>query len=142
MAAMHGWAAGRATERASPKEIAELQKLLDLALAAKDPGEFGPLSWDFHRNINILAHSPRLLRAMMLISRTGPQILPLTFPTEMEPTKKRYRVIMKAIAAGDAAKAESETRAFTLEVGRWILDLLGSAGTDELTAAHQEQFGP
>lgn len=135
IAVLHGWAAGQAAVLADAAEVADLQSRLDRALAASDSGEFGHAAWDFHRQVNILAHSNQLLRTLRLIQRANPRVFPLSFPEEMEPTKERYRVVMKAIVEHDAGTAEAQMRAFSLDLVGWMLNLIGA---DSAEPAHTD----
>ena len=61
-AVLHGWAAGQAATVATDAELAELDDICQAGLETEDPFEFGRLSMDFHRKINLLAHSQRLYK--------------------------------------------------------------------------------
>jgi DNA-binding GntR family transcriptional regulator len=110
-AVLHGWAAGRAAGLASEAEMDELGRVCRAAVDAVDPFEFGRLGMQFHRQINLLAQSPRLIRTLIGIQQTVPRTIPFTIPEEVRPAKKRLEAILAAIRSRDARQAERLTRA-------------------------------
>jgi len=60
-----GMAARHAATRATDEEISELLTLVEEKPAT--PGQRAQLSWQFHRKINAMAHSPRLAAALRAV---------------------------------------------------------------------------
>jgi DNA-binding GntR family transcriptional regulator len=119
-AVLHGWAAGRAAEHATDAEIEELATVCQAAVDTEDPYEFAQLGMQFHRQINLLAHSQRLVRTLIGIQQTVPRTIPFTIPEEVGPSKERFRAILAAIQSHDAQRAEQLTRA-NLTIGVELL---------------------
>jgi DNA-binding GntR family transcriptional regulator len=119
-AVLHGWAAGRAAELASEAEIEELGRVYRAAIEAADAYEFGRMGMQFHRQINLLARSPRLIRTLIGIQQTVPRTIPFTIEEEVGPAKKRLEAILAAIRSRDAERAERLTRA-NLMIGLELL---------------------
>jgi DNA-binding GntR family transcriptional regulator len=119
-AVLHGWAAGRAAEHATDAEIEELARVCQAAVDAEDPYEVAQLGMQFHRQINLLAHSQRLIRTLIGIQQTVPRTIPFTIPEEVGPGKERFRAILAAIQSRDAQRAEQLTRA-NLTIGVELL---------------------
>jgi DNA-binding GntR family transcriptional regulator len=128
IAVLHAWAARRAAERASDVELAELGDLCRVTVDARDPYEFGQLAMQFHRKINLLSHSPRLIRTLSSFQRTVPRAMPFTMPDEMAPSKARYLEIVAAIRSRDAESAERLTRAQSMNSVGLLLQSLEAVG--------------
>lgn len=111
IAVLHAWAAGRAATVASDEEIAELAAICQSALDTSDPYQFGRFGMRFHRKINLMAHSPRLIRILRSFQHTVPRALPFSIPDEMEPSKQTFRGIVAAIQSRDGDLAERRVRA-------------------------------
>jgi DNA-binding GntR family transcriptional regulator len=129
-AVLHGWAARRAAELASEVEIQELERVCRAAMDAVDPYEFGRLGMQFHRQINLLARSPRLIRTLIGIQQTVPRTIPFTIAEEVGSAKKRQEAILAAISARDADRAERLTRANMMIGLELLLRSWESAGRD------------
>lgn len=120
IAVLHAWAAGRAAVQASDEELAGLEDLCERVVDTSDPYQFGQLAMQFHRKINLLSHSPRLIRTLSGFQQTVPRAMPFNIPDEMAPSKARYVEIVEAIRARDADLAERLTRSHSMN----SLDLL------------------
>jgi DNA-binding GntR family transcriptional regulator len=114
VAVLHGWAARRATELATSEELDELELLCNRTLEAIDPLEYSQRSWSYHRQMNILARSPRLIRTIASVQRTVPRIFPASNSAEMATFKKGIRAINAAMRARDCDAAEELVRALSM----------------------------
>jgi DNA-binding GntR family transcriptional regulator len=131
IAVMHAWAAGRAALLASDEELSELDDLCQSAVQASEPYEFGQLAMQFHRKINILSHSPRLIRTLSGFQQTVPRAMPFNIPDEMSPSKARYVEIVDAIKRRDAELAERLTRSHSMNSLVLLLRSIEGSGSEE-----------
>jgi DNA-binding GntR family transcriptional regulator len=134
IAVMHAWAAGRAAVRASDDELAELDDLCDRVVHTSDPYEFGQLAMQFHRRINLLSHSPRLIRTISGFQQTVPRAMPFNIPDEMAPSKGRYVEIVEAIKARDPKLAEGLTRSHSMNSLDLLLRSIEGPGSEKRRA--------
>jgi DNA-binding GntR family transcriptional regulator len=118
---LHGWAAGRAASNASATEIAELGAICRSAMETEDPYDFGLICMQFHRKINLMAHSSRLIRTLIGFQQSVPRAVPFNDPRAVEPGNDEHRAIVAAIEARDAELAERLTRDHAM---RMTVDLL------------------
>jgi DNA-binding GntR family transcriptional regulator len=118
---LHGWAAGRAAVKASDAEIEELGAICRSAMETEDPYDFGLVSMQFHRQINLMAHSPRLIRTLVGFQQSVPRAVPFNDPRAVEPGNDEHRAIVAAITARDAELAERLTRDHAMKM---TVDLL------------------
>jgi DNA-binding GntR family transcriptional regulator len=131
IAVLHGWAAGLAASVASDEELAELAEICREAVRADDVYDFSRLAMLFHRKINLMAHSPRLIRTLQGFEQTVPRTIPFTVPEEIAPSKVRYQGIVAALQDRDSDQAERLTRAHSLMAVRWLLNAIDSDGHPE-----------
>jgi DNA-binding GntR family transcriptional regulator len=121
VAVLHGWAAGRAARTASATEIEELDAICRAGMETEDPYDFGLMAMRFHRKINLIAHSSRLIRTLIGFQQSVPRAVPFNVPTAVEPGKDEHRAIVAAIEARDAELAERLTRDHAMKM---TVDLL------------------
>jgi DNA-binding GntR family transcriptional regulator len=114
-AVLHGWAAGRAATVASDAELGELERIYQAEVETDGPYEFGRLAMQFHRKINLLAHSPRLIRTLVACQQAVPRTMPFHVPDQMGPSKERHRAVLAAIRDRDPERAERLTRSQAME---------------------------
>jgi DNA-binding GntR family transcriptional regulator len=124
VAVLHGWAAGRAAHVASESEITALAEVSDSAHMVRDPYEFGRLAMDFHRRINQMAHSTRLIRTLVALEQTVPRTAPFNIPDAIPGSKTAHRGIVAALQTRDAELAEHRTRANALTYVNMLLQSL------------------
>jgi DNA-binding GntR family transcriptional regulator len=124
VAVLHGWAAGRAAHVASDSEIAALAGISDAALTVHDPYQFGGLAMDFHRQINVMAHSTRLIRTLVALEQTAPRTAPFNIPDAIPSSKAAHRGIVAALRVRDAELAERRTRDNALTYVNMLLQSL------------------
>jgi DNA-binding GntR family transcriptional regulator len=113
---------------ASDAELEELAEICHAAVATDDVYEFGHLAMQFNRKINMLAHSPRLIRTLRTIEQSVPRTMPFTVPEETAPSKRRYLAILEAIQSRDPGEAERLTRAYSLIAVDWLMRSIDTSG--------------
>jgi DNA-binding GntR family transcriptional regulator len=128
IAVLHAWAAGQAARVASDSELEELAEICHAAVATDDVYEFGRLTTQFNRKINLLAHSPRLIRTLRSIEQTVPRTMPFTVPEETKPSKMRYLAILAAIQSRNAEEAERLTRVHSQLAVEWLMRSIETSG--------------
>jgi DNA-binding GntR family transcriptional regulator len=114
IALLHGWAAGQAAIKASDDELDELAAVCQDAVETEDRYEFGHLAMQFHRKINLLAHSSRLIRTLVGFRQIVPRTVPFSIPEQMKPSKERHIAILNAIRSRDPELAERLTRSHSM----------------------------
>jgi DNA-binding GntR family transcriptional regulator len=114
-AVLHGWAARRAATLASTREIAELAAMCQPASHDEDPYAWGLQAMQFHRKINLLARSPRLIRTLIAFQQTVPRTIPFVVRAEMAPSHDGHQAIVAAIQARNAELAEQLTRSHSMK---------------------------
>lgn len=98
-----------AAQRRSPEDLVQLQKLTADEESIEDPLAFRKLDWSFHQGI--ARAGGNLLFTFLLNSvrpvheRWGP--LYFAIPGTIDMTRRFHRLIVRAIAKGDAARAAS-----------------------------------
>lgn len=98
----------RATENASAEDVQRLSSIhADLEKAAKtdDVERLEELNHRFHREVNRLARSPKILWVLGLLTRYVPRMFYASIPGWPESTKTDHGAILDAIVTGDPVAA-------------------------------------
>jgi DNA-binding GntR family transcriptional regulator len=109
-ALLAGELAARAAESATPEQVAELQALhFELMAAAnRDDAELlEKKNHEFHREVYLMAESPRLRRALGTFSRYVPRKFYGQIPGWPDTTANDHSAVIDAIAANDAQAARA-----------------------------------
>lgn len=114
MAVLHGWAARKAAMLATEAELQEFAQVCNAAVAADETYEFGTCAMAFHKKINMMAHSMRLVRSLKQFQQTVPRAFPFNIPEEMAWSKKCFESIENAIRDRDPEAAERLTRQMSM----------------------------
>ena len=126
---LHGLALRRVTERHDEDEINELagyhEEMLRIA-AAGDNARMSKINWQFHRRINHLARSPKLLAVIRTHSLSIPSDQVDQMPDRSEQVNLEHAEIMAAVRRGDGAVAESLMRQHVVNAGNDLLSYLES----------------
>jgi DNA-binding GntR family transcriptional regulator len=104
-----GLAANRAATRIEPDELAELHVLHERmcdAAARHDMAEMSETNWLFHRRINQLAKSQRIMAVLRAHTSIMPRSFLAEFPQWAEPSNHDHAELLVAFARRDAAEAE------------------------------------
>ena len=113
---MGGRPAGSAVH-ASDEELEELADICRAAVETEDPYEFSELAMEFHRKINLLAHSPRLIRTLIGVQKSVPRVAPFSIPEEMAPSKSEIpRHPGRARVAATPNWQSNSTRSHSLQL--------------------------
>jgi DNA-binding GntR family transcriptional regulator len=146
IAVLHGWAAHLTTERASQEELDDLAALCDETNRATEPLIFSQLSDTFHRRINLLSCSQSLIRTISSLQGSVPRVFPLSLPWTVEvEAREQYRLIVAAMNARDADRAEALTRDSVLTFTRLVVSYLGGSdgkGSERGAAGHSPVLHP
>ena len=127
IAVLHGWAARLVTETASDESLGELDAAFTRAMEASTGSDHTQLAWLWHRQINLLAGSLPLFRAIATIQATVPLVYPsLVRDSQTEFSKHALISMMDAIRARNADEAERLVRFHSIEAAQWLLDSLSS----------------
>lgn len=130
---LHGLALRRVTERGDPGEIAELTGYHEEMLEAHRQGQTGrmaELNWQFHRRINQLARSPKLLAVIRTHTLSIPNDQVRQFPHWAERVNREHAEIMEAVRNGRAATAERLMKRHVVAAGADLLAHLEAAGVE------------
>ncbi|MDV6271456.1 GntR family transcriptional regulator [Rhodococcus globerulus] len=126
-----GMAAERATARASHEDLGGLDslhgKMLD-ADSASDQEAMVELNWLFHRTINRLAGSRKLLVALRKVSIDLPRDFLVELPSWSKQSNIEHAEILDSMRAGHGETARSRMVAHVAESGRGLVDHLVSQG--------------
>jgi DNA-binding GntR family transcriptional regulator len=115
LAALAGKAAELATERIAPSEILELQ---ELAAAIDGSDDVVSANRAFHRALNRASGSPRLLTHIRLAVRVVPGNYFELFPEQEQRSRREHAALLRAMMAGDSARARRLAEAHVLAAGR------------------------
>jgi len=126
---LSGFAVRKATPNATPEDMAELHSLHDRMLATiagTDRSDMAQLNWEFHRKINRLSHSKKLLSAISVVSLDVPRDYLSEFPLWAEKSNSEHEGILRAMEAGDDREAERLMNEHFVESGIALAEYLGT----------------
>ncbi len=109
-AIVHGRAARRAAGRVQDGDVIELRELHEAMVASEQRGDLEgltELNWNFHKRINALSGSAKLIAMLRTLSLNIPQTYLLELPDWASETNRDHAGIVAALADrdGDAAEA-------------------------------------
>jgi DNA-binding GntR family transcriptional regulator len=90
--------------------------------------EMAALNWQFHRLINRMAGSRKLLAALRIVSLDVPRDYLVQLPTWAKRSISEHGAILKAMRAGDADRAESLMTEHLIASGAGLADYLVDQG--------------
>jgi DNA-binding GntR family transcriptional regulator len=105
---LHGLATRMATEKASDEEISELREMHNAMVDAEqsdDSEKMAQVNHQFHRRINQLADSPRLLAVLKTLSALIPQHYAPEMPKWMKRANAEHAEVLHAMEAREAEQA-------------------------------------
>ena len=126
---LNGYGAHRAAELSNDEEIGALQPLFRQVVEATEPLELSQMSASLHRQLNLLARSPSLVRTLASLQKAVPRVFPMSIPEDMNSTKENYQAILAAIQRRDGRAAEDLTRVTLLQFNKHLADNLGQIST-------------
>lgn len=124
-ALVHSRAARRATRGASEADLDFLQELHDAMLEASGEGDLkrvAELNWQFHRQINVLANSPKLIAILRTVSVSIPRDYLVEMPKDaLKRSHRDHERIVNAMRRGDENQVEELTRSHVEEAGERLV---------------------
>jgi DNA-binding GntR family transcriptional regulator len=135
-AIVHGRAARRAAGRAEDGDVIELRELHEAMVASERGGDLErltDLNWNFHKRINALSGSAKLIAMLRTLSLNIPQTYLLELPDWASETNRDHAGIVAALAARDGDAAEALVAEHVRRAGGNLAAYLaakGVAGTD------------
>jgi DNA-binding GntR family transcriptional regulator len=128
---LNGLAARLATTRADEKSLDALAgmhaEMLELA-AAGNLADMAGVNWRFHRTINHLADSRKLIAALRIVSLDVPRDYLVQMPAWAKRSNIEHGLILDAMRAGDAEKAEKLMTEHLTASGAGLADHLVEQG--------------
>jgi DNA-binding GntR family transcriptional regulator len=109
-AVLHGWAARTLAIRGTAEDFAALEGIHEQMTAASDGPATAALNWEFHRTINLLTRSSKLLIALRSLTTVTPRDFAAEFPGSIAQSNAQHAAIMSAMRSGRADEVETLTR--------------------------------
>jgi DNA-binding GntR family transcriptional regulator len=126
---LHGFAARRVAEEHTPEQLQELLDRHEEMLShSDDPRAMANLNWHFHRRINYMAGSRKLLVALKTVALAMPRDLVVEFPEWVPDANAEHALIIDAMRHGDADTVETVMREHVAVGGRTLVHYLESKG--------------
>jgi DNA-binding GntR family transcriptional regulator len=127
---MCGITAQRVTERADAsdlKELTEYHKQMQKAEKEGNASEMASLNWTFHRRINLMADSPKILAALRTFTLSVPRAYLREWPHWMATANAQHGEILDAMRSGEADAAGRLMKAHILSAGADLINYLAAA---------------
>jgi DNA-binding GntR family transcriptional regulator len=138
----HGRAARRATENATPDDLAELEAMHAQMLEAEHAGDLsllGSIDWLFHRKINLLARSPKLQAVSRNVSVGIPRAYMTALPEWGARSNAVHGEIVAAMRAREGDRVERLVRRIVEDSGA---DLVSYIRKNRLLDSPPEVLAP
>lgn len=132
---LSGFAVRKATGNVTPDDMAELHSLhrrMLATIAGTDKTDMAQLNWEFHRKINRLSHSKKLLSAISVVSLDVPRDYLSEFPLWAEKSNTEHEGILRAMESGDDREAERLMNEHFVESGNALAEYLGTKNPTSL----------
>lgn len=135
MAVLAGVAAMWASERASDEDRARLKELAsEVRIAARDGGNVAEANREFHRHINLIAGSARLVSMLNNTRKLVPQTFFDVIPEQIELSLKEHDELVTAIVEGESNSAREIAEMHLKKAGK----LLGERYTSLMSSKIEE----
>lgn len=129
--ALHGFAVRRVAETGDPDSLAEVRCRHDSMVEAEgDVIKLTELNYHFHRRINQLADSRKLLAALRTLAINIPRDYLFQFPEWSDRVNKEHDAIVKAVEARQGERAENLMRLHVSDAGTYLVRYLEGIGVD------------
>lgn len=126
---LHGFAARRVAETASPDQLDELERQHHAMVASEhDLHQFATMNWAFHRRINTLAQSRKLIAAIKTLAMAMPRDFVTEFPEWVPTANAEHEAIVAAFQARDGSAVEALMHEHVGQTGVKIADYLERKG--------------
>ncbi|MBX3093737.1 MAG: GntR family transcriptional regulator [Cryobacterium sp.] len=122
-----GFAARKAVENATAEDITILEDL-HTRMQQSPPEVVAGLNWQFHRHINRMAKSRKLLAALRQVSLDVPRDYLTEFPEWAQRSHTEHEDLLTALRNGDGERAERIMIDHLVESGRGLIDYLEARG--------------
>ncbi len=120
-AVLHGWAARTLATRGTADDFDSLAAIHQRMLAASDGQATAALNWEFHRTINVLTRSSRLLIALRSLATVTPRDFAAEFPDSITRSNSQHEAILAAMRKGQADLVETLARQHVEETTSLLL---------------------
>lgn len=130
-ALVHGRAARRAATNATQDELTQLETLhhaMTRANRSHDLAELGELNWRFHKQINLMARSAKLLAVVRSVSLDIPQGYLSELPGWADKSNHEHAGILEAMRAGDGERSEALVHQHVRDAGANLAAYLEDKG--------------
>lgn len=130
---LNGMAAERATANATEEDFAALESYhngMQESLAASDHAQMARYNWLFHRYINRLSQSRKLIAALRVVSLDVPRDYLTEVPEWGRKSNREHAEIIAAMRAGDAEKANRLMTDHLSNSGAGLADFLAAKGLE------------
>ena len=126
---LHGFAARRVAETATTAQLDELHSQHEAMVACEhDLHQFATRNWAFHRQINTLADSRKLVAAIKTLAMALPRDFVTEFPEWVPTANAEHAAIVTAFQARDSAVVDELMREHVGQTGVRIADYLERKG--------------
>jgi DNA-binding GntR family transcriptional regulator len=141
LARAHGRATRRATTLATSHDLARLDSLCEqmaheIALAGES-ATIAESNWEFHRQINFLARSEKLLALIRAVSLALPRGYPLDFPGQASEVIRGKAAIVQTMREGNPDLAGSLMEQHVELLGLGVVEDLGRRGLLHPAGMHE-----
>lgn len=126
-----GELAARAAKQITPDELNLLENVMeqyDVAMKRGDTVEIGQLGHQFHRIINIAAHSDRLARLLAGVVKQLPNPYYVSLEARGSTSSQDHREIFNALSTGQTKRVRSLTEAHIEERADFVIEILEERG--------------
>jgi DNA-binding GntR family transcriptional regulator len=130
---LNGMAAARATANATQEDFQRLEEFHGGMLRCAGSGDYAEmarLNWQFHRYINRLAGSRKLLAALRVVSLDVPRDYLTQLPEWAQKSNREHEAIINAMKSHDSKGAEALMTRHLADSGTGLADYLASQGLE------------
>lgn len=126
---LHGFAARRVAEAASDQDLRELEAHHErMSASVGNVHDFATLNWEFHRRINRMANSRRVIAALKALATAMPRDFVSEFPEWVPVADAEHQAIVEAMLRRDGPLTETLMRDHIGGTGYEIADYLERKG--------------
>lgn len=128
---LHGLACRRAAERMTDSELGELRDVHERLAAAVDSGDadlVAALNWEFHRRINQISGSAKLIAALRPLALSMPRGFLAMVPNWAPKALRMQEQLLAAFADRDGPRAEKVSSTHTVRAGAELAAFLSDQG--------------
>lgn len=126
---LHGFAAARVAHISSDEELQQLSDLHEhMSQSVADVHRFASLNWEFHRRINQMANSRKVIAALKTLAMAMPRDFVTEFPEWVPQANEEHAHIVSALVARKSAEAQGLVREHIGSSGIRIANYLETKG--------------